>query len=225
MSCVFEADMLSKVYIRGSRRVCALKDACMKIHKGEFSCITGRSGSGKSTFLNIAGLLDMPDSGRILFSGEEVAFKNADSAASFRRSHVGFVFQKIFLQDHLTAIENILLPLRYSSLPIEKGRKYAFELLEQLGIENRADFFPSELSGGEAQRVAIARSLINSPSLILADEPTSELDSATAASVMSIFKDIAKKHSASVIAVTHDTSLLPYCDTVFKIEDGVLSIA
>lgn len=222
---VFEADKLSKSYLKGKRIIYALKDACMKIISGEFACITGRSGSGKSTFLNVAGLLDMPSSGTMRFSGMEACFRSSDDAASFRREHIGFVFQKMFLQEHLTAIENVMLPLRYSNRFDEDGRRYACGLLEQLGISDRADFFPSELSGGESQRVAIARALINRPSLILADEPTSELDSESASSVMSIFKEIAKKHSASVIAVTHDLSLLPFCDTVFRIDDGILSLA
>lgn len=221
----FVAERLSKTFRRGRCEVVALRDASIEISKGEFVCITGRSGSGKTTFLNLAGFLDFPTSGRILFDGEEASFSSTDGMAVFRRRRVGFVFQRMFLQDHLTAMENALLPLRYSGVGRREGEERAAALFEELGVSDRAGFFPPELSGGERQRVAIARALINSPSLLLADEPTSELDSANSAAIVSLLRTVSRKNSTAVVVVTHDPSVLPFADSVYSMNDGVLGIA
>ena len=217
---MIRGENLIKVFKRGRSVVNALNSVDFSIDRGEFVCITGRSGCGKTTFLNIIGFLDFPTSGDLYFEGKKVAFSNSEYMTVFRREHVGFVFQKIYLQSHLTVLENILLPLRYSGKDYEEGVKKANELLEILEISNRADFFPNELSGGEAQRVAIARSFINSPDLILADEPTSELDTKSSSIIMKLLRDTSDKYNVSIVTVTHDPLVLPYGDRVLYMEDG-----
>ena len=217
---MIRGENLTKVFKRGRSVVNALNSVDFSIDRGEFVCITGRSGCGKTTFLNIIGFLDFPTSGDIYFEGKKIAFSNSEDMTVFRREHVGFVFQKIYLQFHLTVLENILLPLRYSGKNYEEGLKKANELLEILEISNRADFFPNELSGGEAQRVAIARAFINSPELILADEPTSELDTQSSSIIMKLLRETSDKYNVSIVTVTHDPLVLPYGDRVLYMEDG-----
>ena len=217
---MIRGENLTKVFKRGRSVVNALNSVDFSIDRGEFVCITGRSGCGKTTFLNIIGFLDFPTSGDIYFEGKKIAFSNSEDMTIFRREHVGFVFQKMYLQNHLNVIENILLPLRYSKKNYEEGLKKANELLEILEISNRADFFPNELSGGEAQRVAIARAFINSPELILADEPTSELDTKSSSVIMELLRETSDKYDVSIVTVTHDPLVLPYGDRVLYMEDG-----
>ena len=217
---MIRGENLTKVFKRGRSVVNALNSVDFSIDRGEFVCITGRSGCGKTTFLNIIGFLDFPTSGDIYFEGKKIAFSNSEDMTIFRREHVGFVFQKMYLQNHLNVIENILLPLRYSKKNYEEGLKKANELLEILEISNRADFFPNELSGGEAQRVAIARAFINSPELILADEPTSELDTKSSSVIMELLRETSDKYDVSIVTVTHDPLVLPYGDRVLYMGDG-----
>ena len=217
---MLKGENLTKIFQRGRNTVNALDSVNFCIDRGEFVCVTGRSGCGKTTFLNIIGFLDTPTKGDLYFEGKKLSFSNSEDMTIFRREHVGFVFQKIYLQSHLNVLENILLPLRYSGKNYDEGTKKANELLEILEISNRADFFPNELSGGEAQRVAIARALINSPELILADEPTSELDTKSSSVIMKLLRDTSDKYNVSVITVTPDPLVLPYGDRVLYMEDG-----
>lgn len=225
MSKLLRMEKVSKVFKKGGLEILALKDIDIELFEGEFVCITGRSGSGKTTFLNIAGFLDVPTSGNIFYLDRPVSFSSYDEMTEFRRNNIGFIFQKLYLQSHLTAIENILLPVRYSSYSLSDAEERALELLRSFGLADRRDFFPFELSGGECQRIAIARALINSPKIILADEPTSDLDNRTSVEVMDILKDISENRKASVLTVTHDSSVVPYGDRVFIMDEGMIRLA
>jgi putative ABC transport system ATP-binding protein len=213
-------DDIRKSYILSGRVVEVLKGITLEIKEGEFLSIMGPSGSGKSTLLNLIGCLDRPTSGKYLLDGIDINTLSDDELAEIRNKKIGFVFQSFNLIPRLSAIKNVVLPLLYSGIPSEERNKGAFELLQKVGLSHRATHLPSELSGGEQQRVSIARALINNPSLILADEPTGNLDSKTGQEIMDIFKSI-HKEGATIIMVTHEKSIAEQAERIITIKDGV----
>jgi putative ABC transport system ATP-binding protein len=219
-----EAIDLTKVYGHGHTEVVAVKDVTLRVARGEIVALLGPSGAGKSTLLTAMALINPPTSGRIIIGGElvmEGARAKVDLRA-FRRRHLGFVFQKANLIPFLNAVENVQVALEINDAPPRAARQRAMELLDYLGVGNRANNLPEALSGGEQQRVAVARALANEPSLVLADEPTAALDSRQGRQVMELFAKLAHERDAAVIVVTHDTRALDVFDRIMEMEDGCL---
>jgi putative ABC transport system ATP-binding protein len=215
---MIELQDIGRTYRRpGGEPIAALRDVCLKIERGDFVAIVGSSGSGKSTLLNVVGLLDRPDTGRYLLNGEDVAGLDVDRQARLRNQRIGFVFQAFHLLPRTSALENVELPLLYSDRAEIAG--LGRRALEQVGLGDRIDHRPSELSGGQQQRVAIARALVNEPDLLLADEPTGNLDTRSAAEVMSVFESL-NRAGRTIVLVTHDAGVAAYCTRVARIEDG-----
>lgn len=214
-----------KYYQSGDSITRALDGVCLDVHAGELVGIFGPSGSGKSTFLLIAGLLELPTGGEVFLAGQHVSDPNVelDRLRDFRRRHIGFVFQKANLIPFLTAVENVALALEIDDVPAGPSHEYAMELLRALDLAHRADNRPTQLSGGEQQRVAVARALANDPPLILADEPSAALDSARGRQVMQLFRRIATERKAGVVLVTHDPRSLDLFDRIVEFEDGRIS--
>ena len=213
---------VSKAYQVGDVLVKALEHVDLHIKAGEFVSIVGPSGSGKSTLMHLLGFLDQPTSGRIYFDGEELSSISANRRASIRCEKIGFVFQAFNLLPRLSVVGNTLLPLSYARISpeaVDTGRRRVMQILEQVGMWQRADHRPSQLSGGEKQRVAIARALINEPRIILADEPTGNLDSHTAKSIMEIFTRL-NREGRTVIIVTHDAEVAEYAPRRVHVRDG-----
>jgi len=208
-----------KEYRVGQQRVRALDGISLSIAAGEFTSIIGPSGSGKSTLLHLLGALDSPDSGSITFRGEEIGDLGDDRQSEFRRHRVGFVFQFFNLLPTLSAWENVAIPKLLDGTGLRKARPRALELLELVGLSERAEHRPAELSGGQMQRVAVARALIMDPPLILADEPTGNLDSKTGAAILELLGSLTEAGN-SVVMVTHDMSAAQYCDRVITLQDG-----
>ncbi len=220
MSAVIETKKLCKIYNQGQHNeVKAIMDVNLKIEEGEFVAIIGPSGSGKSTLLHMIGALDVPTSGSVFIDGEELKGMTSDQLADIRFRKIGFVFQTFNLIPGVSAIDNVLMPLVPYGISKSK-RRYAYELLTKFGIGKRADHDPSELSGGERQRVAIARSLINNPKIILADEPTGQLDSKTGKEIIKLMRELNKEKGLTFVIVTHDESLLRYVKRVIRLKDG-----
>ncbi len=209
-----------KIYEMDGVRVEALRGATFEVEKGEFLGIVGPSGSGKSTLLHIVGGLDRPSRGEVEVDGIKISGLSDDELSEYRNRIVGFVFQMFYLIPRFTALQNVELPLIARGVPKEERRKRALEALEMVGLEDRAFHKPNQLSGGEQQRVAIARAIVGKPKLLLADEPTGNLDSESAKSVMEVFKELNRKHGITVILVTHNLGLVWYCDRVIKLTDG-----
>jgi putative ABC transport system ATP-binding protein len=218
---LFEARNLSKSYGHAESRVHALANANLSIADGEFLAITGPSGSGKSTLLGLLGLLARPSEGRLLFRGEDTASFNHARAAALRNSEIGFVFQSFQLLDRHSALENVGTPLLYANVKPSERRDRAIEALHHVGLSDRMDHYPAELSGGEQQRVAIARAIINSPNVILADEPTGALDSRTGAEIIAILKTL-NGAGTSVVVITHNTNVAAEAHRQLKLVDGRL---
>jgi len=215
-TCAITLENVSKDYHRGAETVHALQDISLEIESGEFVAVVGHSGSGKTTLLNMIGCLDRPTAGRIAVNGHQVEDASEKELNRFRRSAVGFVFQQFFLIPTLNVIQNVELPSLFNGGHL-KDR--AVELLETVGLEKRLRHLPGQLSGGEMQRVAIARSLINSPSVLLADEPTGNLDSRNAETVMSLFEKL-NGDGVTIAVVTHNADLAKRCHREVHIEDG-----
>jgi putative ABC transport system ATP-binding protein len=211
---------LGKVYRRGAIEYEALKDVTITIKRGELVSIVGPSGSGKTTLLNLIGTLDRPTTGEVYINGVPTSKLNGKELATLRGKTVGFIFQSYNLIPYLNAIENVGLPLITLNVPNAKRREKAGMLLAELGLAEKADKKPNELSGGEQQRVAIARALVNSPSLILADEPTGNLDSKTAKDVASLLKGISEKEKVTIIMVTHNLEITGVSDRIIYLRDG-----
>ena len=224
-SLAIETRRLTKVYGSGNTEVVAMRDATVAVRRGEVIALLGPSGSGKSTFLTAVGLINPPTSGQILIGGTLVLDgPNAVvNLRTFRRTHIGYVFQKSNLIPFLSARENVQVALELNGSSPRQARRRALELLEELGVGDRADNMPSMLSGGQQQRVAVARALANGPSVILADEPTAALDSHRGRQVMELFQRIAHEHGAGVIVVTHDQRTLEIFDTIYEMEDGTIA--
>lgn len=221
-----ETQKLTKVYGSGNTEVIAMRDASMQVRRGEVVALLGPSGSGKSTFLTAVGLINPPTSGQVFIGGRLVLDgpQARVNLRSFRRMHIGFVFQKSNLIPFLKAVENVQVALELNGLAPRAARKRALELLDYLGVGDRADNLPSMLSGGQQQRVAVARALANKPNVILADEPTAALDSQRGRQVMELFAQVANEQGTGVIVVTHDHRSLDVFDTIYEMEDGQLRL-
>jgi putative ABC transport system ATP-binding protein len=211
---------LTKVYRRGKVDVPALNDVNLKILRREIACIMGPSGSGKTTLLNLIGGLDKPTSGTVSVDNVDLTTLNGKELADYRLRKIGFIFQFYNLIPTLTALGNVEVPLAFAKVPKEERRARAFDLLKTVGLESRADHKPDELSGGEQQRVAIARALANNPSIILADEPTGDLDSKSAMMFMEMVKELNKKMDQTFVIVTHDLLVVHECTKAYTIRDG-----
>jgi ABC-type lipoprotein export system ATPase subunit len=215
---MIELQDIGRTYRRpGGEPVVALDDVSLRIERGDFVAIVGTSGSGKSTLMNVLGLLDRPDTGRYLLDGEDVAGLDVDRQARVRNRRIGFVFQAFHLLPRTTALENVELPLLYSDRDDIQG--LGRRALEQVGLGDRVDHNSSELSGGQQQRVAIARALVNEPDLLLADEPTGNLDAKSAAEVLSVFASL-NRAGRTIVLVTHDPNVAAHCARVARIEEG-----
>lgn len=213
---------VKKSYFIGERELPILKGVNLTIDKGDFVILMGVSGSGKTTLLNIIGLLDKPTEGHFAFMERNVNELNDEDLAGMRNAHIGFVFQQFFLLPYLNAIENVLIPMVYSKKEIRHARDKARHILERFGLGERVHNKPNQLSGGEQQRVAIARALINDPDLILADEPTGQLDSRTGAEIMDLFT-VLNGEGKTIIVVTHDPKMSTFGRRLVRIEDGAIS--
>ncbi|MFE7798153.1 ABC transporter ATP-binding protein [Nocardia sp. NPDC057440] len=216
---MLELSGITKHYRVGEQTVRALDGISLRIDPGEFTSIIGPSGSGKSTLLHLLGALDSPDSGSIRFQGAEIGSLDEERQSEFRRHRVGFIFQFFNLLPTLTAWENVAIPKLLDGTGLRRAKPRALELLDLVGLSDRAAHRPTELSGGQMQRVAVARALIMDPPLILADEPTGNLDSKTGASILKLLGDIAANGN-SVVMVTHDMGAIEYCDRVITLRDG-----
>jgi putative ABC transport system ATP-binding protein len=221
MTDVIEVHDLTKVYKMGEIEVEALRGVSMKVKRGEVVAIMGPSGSGKSTMMNILGCLDRPTSGEYKLDGEAVAEMNDDQLASIRNRKVGFVFQSFNLLSRQTALFNVELPLRYGGV-VDGRRARATAALEAVGLGDRMTHRPPELSGGEQQRVAIARALVNQPAILMADEPTGNLDSKVGQEIMSLLLTLNKDRGTTLIIITHDPTIAEQTQRVVRLRDGLL---
>ena len=218
---LLEVKNISKTYGSGEAAVEALKNVSFSVEKGEFVAIVGESGSGKSTLLNMIGALDVPTSGKVIIDGKDIMAMKDNAATIFRRRNIGFIFQAFNLIPELTVEQNIVFPLL---LDYQKpDQKYLDELLDVLNLENRRKHLPSQLSGGQQQRVAIGRALITRPSIILADEPTGNLDSQNSSEVIALLKDASRKYGQTIIMITHNRVIAQAADRILQVRDGVVT--
>ncbi|HET9994599.1 MAG TPA: ABC transporter ATP-binding protein [Candidatus Acidoferrum sp.] len=218
-SAVIRVEEVHKYYELGETRVHALRGVSVEIGRGEFVAIMGASGSGKSTFMNMLGCLDRPSSGRYLLEGIDVTQHDKRALALIRNGKIGFVFQGFNLLARTTALENTELPTLYAKIDKAESRKRATEALALVGLANRAEHFPSQMSGGQQQRVAIARALVNHPSILLADEPTGNLDSRTSVEIMEVLQDLNDK-GLTIVMVTHENDIAQFAKRVIVFRDG-----
>ena len=205
----------------GDEIVYVLKGIDLEINKGEYVALMGPSGSGKSTLMNLLGCLDTPTSGTYILNGKDVSKMRDDELAEIRNKEIGFVFQTFNLLPRTTALDNVALPMIYAGYPKEERNKRAIEVLKQVNLADRMDHQPNQLSGGQRQRVAVARALVNKPSIILADEPTGNLDSKTSIEIMNLFNDI-HANGNTVILVTHEEEIAAYAHRVIRLRDGMI---
>ena len=222
MSMVISVKNLVKTYVVGEVQVRALRGINLDVERGEFIAVSGTSGSGKSTFMHIVGCLDKPTSGAYLLDGQDVSRMPKDALAAVRNKKIGFVFQGFNLLSRTSALDNVELPLLYGNIGLKTAdrHKRAHEMLELVGLGNRADHHPNQLSGGQQQRVAIARALINNPSILLADEPTGNLDSRTSIEVMGIFQRLNQERGITVVLITHEVDIAEYGTRMVTFRDG-----
>lgn len=218
-SAVIRAEDIHKYYELGETRVHALRGVSVEIHRGEFVAVMGASGSGKSTFMNILGCLDRPSSGRYLLEGIDVSQHDKRALALIRNQKIGFVFQGFNLLARTTALENTELPTLYAKVDKAERRKRATDALAMVGLADRAEHFPSQMSGGQQQRVAVARALVNRPSILLADEPTGNLDSRTSVEIMEVFQDL-NDRGLTLVMVTHEHDIAQFAKRVLVFRDG-----
>jgi len=218
---IIEMQHIRKVYIMGTQQVEALKDINIQVKKGEYVAFMGPSGSGKSTLMNIIGCLDTPTSGRYFLNQKDVSQMNEDELAEVRNKEIGFVFQTFNLLPRMNALDNVALPLIYAGYKKSERIARAMQALENVGLADRAHHKPNELSGGQRQRVAIARALVNNPSILLADEPTGNLDSKTSYEIMELFNQIHAQGN-TIIMVTHEDDIASYAERIVRLRDGLI---
>lgn len=216
---VIEIQDIARHFMVGSETIKALKSIDLSIQKNEFVALMGQSGSGKSTLMNILGCLDTPTNGTYTLANKNVSQLKDNSLAEIRNQEIGFIFQSFNLLPKSTALENVMLPLVYAGVHRQDREKKALKALEKVGLSDRIHHRPNELSGGQRQRVAVARALVNNPSIILADEPTGNLDSATSVEIMKLFQDI-HKNGNTVIIVTHENDIAQYAHRIIRLKDG-----
>jgi putative ABC transport system ATP-binding protein len=217
---VIRLENVQKVYQLGNIDVPALRGIDLEIFPGSFVTIMGTSGSGKSTLLNIIGCLDSPSKGKVFLDNKDTSLLSENKLAQIRGKKIGFIFQQFNLLQNLSALENVMIPMIFQGISEEKRIERAEHLLRQIGLENRMNHLPSELSGGERQRVAIARAFANKPKLVIADEPTGNLDSNSGKNVMEILTEFHKKEQGTLVVVTHDLMIAEYSEKIFHIKDG-----
>jgi putative ABC transport system ATP-binding protein len=217
---VIKVENLHKIYEMGDTKVHALRGLSLEIQRGEFVAIMGASGSGKSTFMNLVGCLDSPTEGTYLLDNTNVALLSRIELASIRNKHVGFVFQGFNLLNRTTALENVELPLIYAAMRARERHRRSRAALDRVGLGERVDHIPSQLSGGQQQRVAIARALVNRPSILLADEPTGNLDSRTSIEIMAIFQELNEQEKLTIVLVTHEPDIADFAKRIIHFRDG-----
>jgi putative ABC transport system ATP-binding protein len=217
---LIRARNIIKEYGKGSNCVHALRGISLDVEKGQFVAIMGPSGSGKSTLMNILGCLDMPSRGEYFLNGTNVAGMNPMQTAYLRNRTIGFVFQSFFLLPRMSAAENMEVPLLYAGIPAAQRKKMVSQMMERMGLSDRETHLPSELSGGQRQRVAIGRALINKPPLLLADEPTGNLDSRTGREIMELLSDL-NRSGTTIVLITHEKEIAGYADRLLSLRDGV----
>lgn len=221
MKAIIHLEEIRKSYFMGRQEVRVLKGINLDILKNEYVALMGPSGSGKSTLMNILGCLDTPTAGKYILNGQDVSKMVDDSLAEVRNSEIGFVFQQFNLLPRLTALENVALPLVYAGVPKKQRTEMAMDVIQKVGLEDRSHHKPNELSGGQNQRVAIARALVNNPSIILADEPTGNLDTKTSIEIMDIFGKI-QESGNTVVLVTHEEDIANHAHRIVRLRDGVI---
>jgi putative ABC transport system ATP-binding protein len=219
MEKIVDVRSLTKIYRKGGAEIKALDDVSLEVKKGEFISIMGPSGSGKSTLMNMMGCLDRPTSGDVIIDGMKTSKLNDDQLADIRCKKVGFIFQTFNLIPRMNALKNVSLPMAFAGIPKSKREEMAMDLLEKVGLGDRLEHFPSELSSGEQQRVAIARAMANDPSILLADEPTGNLDTAMGNRIMEIMAYL-NEGGETIVVVTHDPSIAGRSKKVFRMKDG-----
>jgi putative ABC transport system ATP-binding protein len=222
VDAIIVIEQLKKIYDLGEVKVEALRGIDVRIHRGEFVAIMGASGSGKSTFMNTLGCLDRPTGGRYLLEGMDVARMSSDQLAEVRNKKIGFVFQNFNLLARTSALENVEVPLLYDGTAHRDRHARALAALKAVGLEARAGHYPSQLSGGQQQRVAIARALVNQPTIILADEPTGNLDSETSVEIMGILQRLNAQQGITIILVTHERDIAQYAERIIVFKDGLV---
>jgi putative ABC transport system ATP-binding protein len=221
MTKIIETYSISKRYVMGEEVIDALKDVTISVNKGEYVAFMGPSGSGKSTLMNIVGCLDTPSTGKYILNGQDVSEMSENELASVRNKEIGFVFQTFNLLPRQSALENVALPLIYAGYSKKERTEIAMKTLKGVGLDNRALHKPNELSGGQRQRVAVARALVNDPSILLADEPTGNLDTKTSYEIMDLFDQLHKKGN-TIVMVTHEDDIAQYAHRIIRLRDGVV---
>jgi putative ABC transport system ATP-binding protein len=221
MTKIIETNHISKRYVMGEEIIDALKDVTISVNKGEYVAFMGPSGSGKSTLMNIVGCLDTPSTGSYILNGQDVSTMSENELAAVRNKEIGFVFQTFNLLPRQSALENVALPLIYAGYSKSERTRIAMEALKGVGLDNRAQHKPNELSGGQRQRVAVARALVNDPSILLADEPTGNLDTKTSYEIMDLFDQLHKKGN-TIVMVTHEDDIAQYAHRIIRLRDGVV---
>jgi putative ABC transport system ATP-binding protein len=219
MTPIIELNKVTKIYPMGDVEVHAMRGVDLTISEGEFVAIVGHSGSGKSTLMHIIGLLDHPTTGEVFLSGKNVVNMNETQLAELRNKHIGFIFQAFNLLPKTTAVDNVSLPMLYANIPTEERRVRAIRALTEVGLGTRLDHFPSQLSGGQQQRVAVARALVNHPKLILADEPTGNLDTTSGEEIMQLLRDL-NNQGNTIVLVTHELDIAEGAKRIVTIRDG-----
>lgn len=220
---VVEVEDLYKIYKIGTNRVRALNGVSFKVYEGEFCAIVGTSGSGKSTLLNMLAGLEHPTKGQIAIRGMHIEKLNENQLVTFRREHVGFIFQSFNLMGTMNAIENVALPLSFRGVPKKERMKRAERMIRLVGLEKHKKHRPNQMSGGQQQRVGMARALVLNPDIVFADEPTGNLDSVTSEEMMNLMRNVVNKHRKTLVMVTHDNQLASYADRIIHIKDGKIT--